>query len=357
MTTASIPIDCLQVRCSRDSEQAAEFKVIVETVPKSNANGEILGWALINEIAGPTCHHLRATIVQLPDDDALGPIALDLILSGLITAAVHRNADRVSIAEIESLSEDLRRLVRARALDNGQDEFILADFRRADATYVNVNRLAYDVLADEYSLRADNPGRSQESAERLARLVTDRLDKPVRRILEIGPGSGDVLEALARVAGDVTAVELSPRMAAIASARCPRATVVVGNILDEFFEARAFDGIYAGALIHLFPPHHAKLVLQRISQWTRLGGIVFVNTSIASQDGFAVQTKVDYRHRVSRMRACWTEQSFRSLVQESGLRIIERVTTAEIERGKFWVGLVCTPYENQETEHAYSIRG
>lgn len=356
MRTAPLPIDPVHVRCFKVG-LAGNFKVIVETIPANGARREILGSTSIAEIAESDWRYIRATALELHDDNALRPVVLDLILSSLITIAADRKAHGVRIAGLDGLPANLRSLLQAHALDNGEDEFTLVDFRRVDASYANLNRLAYDVLADEYRLRAHNPGRSQEPAERLAKLVTDRLDKPIGRILEVGPGSGDVLEALAREARDVTAVELSPRMAAIASARCPRATVIVGNILDLSFDARAFDGAYAGALVHLFPPHHAKLLLQRISQWVRFGGIVFVNTSVGSEDGFAMQTKVDYHYRVSRMRARWTEQSFQSLVQESGLRIVERVTTAETERGKFWVGFVCTPDEKQETRHVHSVRG
>jgi len=280
---------------------------------------------------------------------AMRGAVLDLLLSALVTAAVDENGDGVRLTALEPLGDDLRRQIETRAIRHEGSAMVLADFRDSESSYACVNRLAYDVLADEYRSRADHPEKTQESAERLAGFVVDRLTQPVSSILEIGPGAGEVLEVFSRSARKLTAVELSPKMAEIAKARCPHADMIIADILDLSFEARSFDGVYAGALIHLLPPSQAATLVQRLSRWLRADGVAFLNTSIALGDSVGMKTKVDYQHRISRFRSSWTERSFRSLLEANGLEIIERVTTDETERRKFWVGFVCTPHLSEDS--------
>ncbi len=280
---------------------------------------------------------------------AMRGAVIDLLLSGLVTAAVDENGDGVRLTTLEPLGDDLRRQIETRAIRQEGGTLVLADFRDSERNYACVNRLAYDVLADEYHSRADRPGKTQESAERLAGFVVDRLTQPITSILEIGPGAGEVLEVFSRSARKLTAVELSPKMAEIAKARCPHADMIVANIMDVSFEAASFEGVYAGALIHLLPPTQAAILVRRLSKWLRADGLAFLNTSIACADSVGMKTKVDYRHRISRLRSSWTEKSFRLLLENNGLQIIDRVTTDETERNKFWVGFICAPHLSEDS--------
>jgi ubiquinone/menaquinone biosynthesis C-methylase UbiE len=135
-------------------------------------------------------------------------------------------------------------------------------------------------------------------------------------------------------------------MAAIARHHAPRALVVIADIRRLDFVSQSFDGIYAGAFLHLFPQNDAAILIQRIARWTRRGGVVFANTSVSSESGQSLEVKTDYLHRVARYRSRWTEQQFRELLQENGLSIVDRITTDERERAKFWVAFLCKPCEN-----------
>lgn len=275
----------------------------------------------------------------------------DILLSRVFERAIELEVDAVFITVLPG-HEDIARYLElrgfrraSRELDRGERIYV-AEVAHPERIYSSLNRLAYDLLADEYGSRSDAPGPSQESPEYLAGLLTSRLCKPVRRMLELGPGSGSVLSALAKVATDTVAVEISPRMAVVAGLRAPDALIVVGDILAVDFTPHSFDGIYAGAFLHLFPQIEAARLVRRIARWTKPGGAVFVNTSVSDQHSESIEVKADYIHRVARFRSRWTEDQFRQLVECNGLRITDRITTDERERNKFWVAFLCTPSEN-----------
>jgi SAM-dependent methyltransferase len=210
-------------------------------------------------------------------------------------------------------------------------------------SYAAINRLAYDVLANEYEERSKSPGSSQESPTRFLELLTSRLTSKSTRVLELGPGAGDMLKALSEVFEVVVGVELSGRMAALASERAPRALVVRGDILAIDFGADSFDAVFAGAFLHLFPVNDAELLVQRIVRWLRPGGYAFVNTTVAATTSEGFERKADYLGEVVRYRARWTEAAFRKMLDNNGLRVVERITTNEAERSKFWIGYLCEP--------------
>ena len=68
-----------------------------------------------------------------------------------------------------------------------------------------------------------------------------------------------------------------------------------------------------------------------------------MNTSVSDHPGESIEIKVDYFHKVARFRARWTEDQFRQLINDNNLRIVDRVTTDERERDKYWVSFLCTP--------------
>ncbi|SES12708.1 Methyltransferase domain-containing protein [Lentzea xinjiangensis] len=74
-----------------------------------------------------------------------------------------------------------------------------------------------------------------------------------RRILEIGPGTGQATLPLTAL-GDVTAVELSPRLAALARAHAPAAHVVVADFDVWPLPAEPFDLVVSATAFHWLDP-------------------------------------------------------------------------------------------------------
>lgn len=202
-----------------------------------------------------------------------------------------------------------------------------------------INRLAYDLLADDYLRRSESPSRSQESPEFLAGLLL-RHAVGMPRVLEIGPGSGEVLHCLENRSLSALGVELSPRMAELAARRLRQSPVVIGNILEIGFPIGSFDAVYAGAVLHLFPDQDARALLRRIHTWLSPGGVLFANTSVGSAYVEGFQLKEGYGAPVARYRIRWTEPQFRNLLVGEGFEILERATTDEMDRSKTWIAYI-----------------
>lgn len=271
----------------------------------------------------------------------------DILLSQILQKAVELEVEILFITILPN-HEDLVRYLELRgfrrnAKDLGREERIyVAEMANPERFYSALNRLAYDLLADEYRVRAEAPSPAQESPEYLAGLLLSQLHDPIR-LLELGPGSGSVLSALGKAANDTVAVEISPRMASLAHRNAPDALIIIADALNVDFPKHSFDGVYAGAFLHLFPMPEAEKMVQRIARWTKPGGVVFINTSISNQSGESIEVKEDYVLRVARFRSKWTEVEFRQMLEHNGLSILERVTTDEYDRNKFWVGFLCKP--------------
>jgi ubiquinone/menaquinone biosynthesis C-methylase UbiE len=106
-------------------------------------------------------------------------------------------------------------------------------------------RAYYDARAPEYDdwylgvgrfAGRDRPGWEDE----LAKLVAAVADLPPGRTLDVACGTGFLTRHLR---GDVTALDQSPRMLAIARARTPSAALVRGDALELPFADGSFDRV------------------------------------------------------------------------------------------------------------------
>ncbi|KJK51960.1 hypothetical protein UK23_05145 [Lentzea aerocolonigenes] len=73
------------------------------------------------------------------------------------------------------------------------------------------------------------------------------------RVLEIGPGTGQATLPLTRI-GEVTAVELSPSLAAIAREHAPEARVIVANFDEWPLPSEPFDLVVSATAFHWLDP-------------------------------------------------------------------------------------------------------
>ena len=113
-------------------------------------------------------------------------------------------------------------------------------------------RRAFDEDAELYD-RA-RPGYPAELIEELAALTGIR---PGSRVLEVGPGTGQLTVPLAALGTEIVAVELGRRMAAVARrnlARFPPAVVLVSSFEDWPLPADQFDLVVSATAWHWISP-------------------------------------------------------------------------------------------------------
>jgi SAM-dependent methyltransferase len=116
-----------------------------------------------------------------------------------------------------------------------------------------------------------------------------------RRILEIGPGTGQATRALVERGAEVTAVELGPQLAAIARRNVPGAEIVVADF-ETWEPAHAgFDAVAAFTSFHWLEPG-AKYA--KAARLLRPGGALAVaetaHVQIEGGDPFWVEVQEDY---------------------------------------------------------------
>jgi ubiquinone/menaquinone biosynthesis C-methylase UbiE len=126
-------------------------------------------------------------------------------------------------------------------------------------------RAYYDRRAREYDdwwhgtgmfAQRDRPGWHEETI-RLTR-VLDSL--PPARVLDVACGTGFLTRHLR---GEVVAIDQSPEMVRIASARMPHARVVVGDAMPLRFDDGSFDRLVTGHFYgHLLPDERRAFVAE-----------------------------------------------------------------------------------------------
>jgi ribosomal protein S18 acetylase RimI-like enzyme/ubiquinone/menaquinone biosynthesis C-methylase UbiE len=216
--------------------------------------------------------------------------------------------------------------------------------KRGLYNYIEINRKAYDSLSHEYKIRGDIKSGYEETPTYLAGNILNLLPQnAVFTVLEVGPGSGEIIEEFENKGHRTIAVELSSRIAYYAKEKSPKSIFINSNILDITFLNEQFDIIYAGALIHLFNEIDAHNVLNKFNQWLKRTGVMFINTTISevTEEGFYY--KNDYNSKVKRFRRKWRENDFKCFI-EKYFQIEKTLYTNEIDRQKVWVGFICKKY-------------
>jgi len=277
----------------------------------------------------------------------------DKLLSAILVEAARTKITDIFITFFEHHTRIARYLeargFRKQAVNTPRGERVyVLDLKNERRVYSGLNQVAYEMLTQQYADRAKSPGPNQETPNYLADLITKHLSGSIEKILEMGPGAGRVLNEFSKRARETVAIEISPSMANLAKEMAPSSTIIIADALDVSFPERTFDGVYAGAFIHLFPSLDGARLIQNISKWVKKDGIVFVSTTISDTDSEDVEVKHDYSGSIVRYRVKWTEESFRTFITQNGLKIIDCTYTNETERDKIWIGLICQPVLSED---------
>jgi ubiquinone/menaquinone biosynthesis C-methylase UbiE len=82
-------------------------------------------------------------------------------------------------------------------------------------------------------------------------LLVEEADLIGRRVLDVGCGTGRLVAALAERGADVSGIDVSPEMLAVARRKLPNATLLDGRAERLPFAAAAFDRVVFSLVVHL----------------------------------------------------------------------------------------------------------
>lgn len=208
------------------------------------------------------------------------------------------------------------------------------------ANYIEINRTAYDSLADEYRARRE-PDRQKDLllVRPFVRLLRQRFGASHIRVLDVGCGNGLNLSMFVDEGMEVTGIDISQKMLRVARETCPTATLIHGDFLAHPFPPECFQGVFAKAFIHLFPMSDALKLLAKIHAVLVPEGVFYVTTTIESTPAEGLRKKADYDGGILRYRRTWSEDELSHAVLDAGFHIVETGCNKESERGKQWFNI------------------
>ena len=247
---------------------------------------------------------------------------------------------------VKQLEEAKRDIVEGRVISNEEFmEWACLEFnRRKNHNYIDINRICYNTLADEYYTRANAEVVGKHLAQIISNVLKQNCRKDNYRILELGCGTGTILAALnTNHEYQLYAVDLSANMVSYAKKNCPEINIETKNVLDVsdisgvFQERGQFDVIIMAALIHLFPRNDAIELLNRVKEWLNPNGLIYIDTTKEAKfkDG-EISAKQGYSVPVTRLRTRWTENDFKELLQHCGFDIVYE-ENHPAHNGKIWL--------------------
>ena len=150
------------------------------------------------------------------------------------------------------------------------------------------------------------------------------------KALEMGCYTGEVTEMIASRYADLTVIEASDELVAVAGRRVPAARFITGTFEDTTLDDR-FDAVFlVHTLEHLDRP---AATLARVNDWLTDTGRLFIvvpnanapSRQIAVQMGLITHnTAITDGERAHGHRATYTLDSLEHVAEEGGLRILHR---------------------------------
>jgi SAM-dependent methyltransferase len=129
-------------------------------------------------------------------------------------------------------------------------------------------------------------------------------------ILDLGCGGGHDSRAFKDLGFDVTAVDGSAEMAAIASRRIDENVIVC--IFQDFDLRNEFDGVWASASLLHVPSAELQDVLERVQRCLKLGGLLCASFKEADED---------WRDGNGRLFCAMTETALRKHLEGVGFQV------------------------------------
>lgn len=137
-------------------------------------------------------------------------------------------------------------------------------------------RDGYDAIAEPYTDLAANVDPSHPRRERTGALLA-RL-QPNSSVLELGCGGGiPVAAAIVASGHKVLGVDVSPKQIDLALRNVPSGRFLVGDLVEQEFEAAAFDAVLMLYVITHVPREKWRVVFRSICRWLSPGGWLLLN--------------------------------------------------------------------------------
>lgn len=205
--------------------------------------------------------------------------------------------------------------------------------------YIESNRNAYDLLAEEYPLRADKCSEAQKRLIlSLKELLAERPIEEPYEVLELGPGAGSALQEMTTQGFETAALEFSIPMAQLAQSAAPEAKIIIDEFMDHDFGQQRFDAVYLVAFLHLFKSKDTPFVLGKIRNILRPHGLAVISTSKHESSSESIEPKDGFEVTALRYRRKFTKEALDTHLAMSGFNTLRY--TENDGHGKRWMNYI-----------------
>lgn len=201
---------------------------------------------------------------------------------------------------------------------------------------INVNRNAYNQLASEFNSRESALANYKQNLK----AYISRFVKESESVLEIGPGTGHLLQILENLECRTTAIELSEKMCELVRKNSPKTVILNQDIFTVNFCAQQFDIICALALIHTIPSREAKNFMKKVKYWLKDGGI-FIFDTVMYDESKEVFIDSGKHKDVKKFRKQYTQIELEELIYSSGFKIEDLSLNYLENNSKVWMRYAC----------------
>jgi len=201
---------------------------------------------------------------------------------------------------------------------------------------IDVNRNAYNQLASEFNSReSDLADYKQKLKDYISQFVKEH-----ENVLEIGPGTGHLLQILEDLGCRTTAIELSERMCEFARKNSPKTVILNQDIFTVNFCMQQFDIICALALIHTIPSKEAGSFMEKVKYWLKDDGLFIFDTVMYDE---SKEVFIDSgRHKdVKKFRKQYTQIELEELIYSSGFKIEDISLNYQESNSRIWMRYAC----------------
>ena len=181
--------------------------------------------------------------------------------------------------------------------------------------YININRAAYNSLADEYNKRYLKYIRQQKQVlKKFIILLKRNFNVPIK-ILDVGCGVGINCKILEKEKIKCTGIDNAPKMIKYARKNSPQSRFILSNFLNYKRKSK-FQGIVLSSFLHLFPKNDLEKVFVKIKQVLDDNGFAFIALKLYSRNKEGLFLKESYNLKVKRFAKFWKKEDFIKKIEQ-----------------------------------------
>jgi len=181
----------------------------------------------------------------------------------------------------------------------------------------------YDQVADKYAHLEDG---TEWPRMRWVRKMLSYLS-PGSSVLDLGCGSGVPADVEISKEHLVTGVDISIAQVSLAQQNIPKGIFIHGDAGTVEFQASSFDAVVSFYTLEHIPRGEHEVILQRIYQWLKPGGMLLISMEAGDDEGFFGEWL-----GVPMYMSCFDPATMDQLVQGSGFELLESSIENQVEQ-------------------------